>query len=150
MDLQELYKEVILDHNKNPRNKGRVADANRHASGYNPLCGDMVALTLHTEGDKVTEIAFDGEGCAISTASASMMTEAIKGKTIEEAEEIFRAFQKMVTSQGEEPEISEALDEELQAFAGVRALPVRIKCAILPWHALHAALAGEEKEVTTE
>jgi len=150
MDLQELYKEVILDHNKNPRNKGRVADANRHASGYNPLCGDMVALTLHTEGDKVTEIAFDGEGCAISTASASMMTEAIKGKTIEEAEEIFHAFQKMVTSQGEEPEISEALDEELQAFAGVRALPVRIKCAILPWHALHAALAGEEKEVTTE
>ena len=150
MDLQELYKEVILDHNKNPRNKGRVADANRHASGYNPLCGDMVALTLHTEGDKVTEIAFDGEGCAISTASASMMTEAIKGKTIEKAEEIFRAFQKMVTSQGEEPEISEALDEELHAFAGVRALPVRIKCAILPWHALHAALAGEEKEVTTE
>ena len=117
MDLQELYKEVILDHNKNPRNKGRVTDANRHASGYNPLCGDMVSLTLHTEGDKVTEIAFDGEGCAISTASASMMTEAIIGKTIEEAEEIFRAFQKMVTSQGEEPEISEALDEEFEELA---------------------------------
>src|SRR5256885_9094132 len=103
MDLQELYQEVILDHNRHPRNRGKVADANRHASGYNPLCGDMVALTLHTEGDKVTEIAFDGEGCAISTASASMMTEAVKGKTVEEAEAMFRAFQKMVTSPGEDP-----------------------------------------------
>lgn len=110
----------------------------------------MVSLTLHTENGRVTDIAFDGEGCAISTASASMMTEAIKGRTVEEAEEIFRAFQKMVTSPGEEPEISEALDDELQAFAGVRGLPVRIKCAILPWHALHAALTGQEKEVTTE
>jgi nitrogen fixation NifU-like protein len=150
MDLQDLYREVILDHNKNPRNKRRVEDANRHASGYNPLCGDMVSLTLHTEGDKVTDIAFEGEGCAISTASASMMTEAIKGKTVKEAEEIFRAFQKMVTTPGEEPEIDDSLDEELQALAGVRGLPVRIKCAILPWHALHAALSGEEKEVTTE
>lgn len=150
MDLQELYQEVILDHNRHPRNRGKVSDANRHASGYNPLCGDMVSLTLHTEDGRVTDIAFDGEGCAISTASASMMTEAIKGKTVEEAEEIFRAFQKMVTSPGEEPEISEALDDELQAFAGVRGLPVRIKCAILPWHALHAALTGQEKEVTTE
>src|SRR6476620_5079770 len=116
MDLQAPYQEVILYHHHHSRNRGLVCDANRQASGYNPLCGDMVALTLHTDGDRVTEIAFDGEGCAISTASASMMTEAIKGKTIEEAEEIFRAFQKMVTSQGEEPEISEALDEELQAF----------------------------------
>jgi len=150
MELEELYREVILDHNRHPRNRGKVADANRHASGYNPLCGDMVALTLHTDGDRVTDIAFDGEGCAISTASASMMTEAVKGKTVAEAEEMFRAFQKMVTSTGAEPEISEALDDELQAFAGVRALPVRIKCAILPWHALHAALSGDAKEVTTE
>ena len=150
MDLQELYREVILDHNKHPRNKGRIADANRHASGYNPLCGDMVALTIHTDGDRITEVAFDGQGCAISTASASMMTEAVKGKTVAEAEEIFKAFQTMVTSQGKEPEISEVLDDELQAFAGVRSLPVRIKCAVLPWHALHAALSGDEKEVTTE
>ena len=150
MDLQELYQEVILDHNRHPRNRGRVSDANHQASGYNPLCGDMVALTLHTDGDLITEVAFDGEGCAISTASASMMTEAVKGKTVAEAEEIFRAFQKMVTSPGKEPEISGVLDDELQALAGVRGLPVRIKCAILPWHALHAALSGDTKEVTTE
>lgn len=149
MDLRELYQEVILDHNKRPRNKGKVTNANRHAEGYNPLCGDMVALTVHTEGDKVTDIAFDGQGCAISTASASMMTEAVKGKTVEEAEEMFKAFQKMVTSQGDESEGEEQLGEEIMSLAGVREHPVRIKCATLAWHALHAALQGEEK-VTTE
>lgn len=149
MDLRELYQEVILDHNKRPRNRGRVEAANHHAEGYNPLCGDMVAITLKTEGDKVTDIAFDGQGCAISTASASMMTEAVKGKTVAEAEELFRAFQKMVTTQGEEPVGEEKLGEEIMSLAGVREHPVRIKCATLAWHALHAALADEEK-VTTE
>lgn len=146
MDLRELYQEVILDHNKRPRNRGRIEGANRHAEGYNPLCGDMVALTVQTEGDRVSDIAFDGEGCAISTASASMMTEAVKGKTISEAEDMFRAFQRMVTSASEEEE----LGEELQALAGVREHPVRVKCATLAWHALHAALAGEADKVTTE
>ena len=149
MDLRELYQEVILDHNKRPRNRGRLASSNRHAEGYNPLCGDMVALTVQTDGDKVTDIAFDGQGCAISTASASMMTEAVKGKSVEEAEELFRAFQKMVTSNGEDAEGAEQLGEEIMSLAGVREHPVRIKCATLAWHALHAALAGEEK-VTTE
>jgi len=146
MDLRELYQEVILDHNKRPRNRGRLEGANRHAEGYNPLCGDMVALTLQTEGGRVSDIAFDGEGCAISTASASMMTEAVKGKTVEEAQEMFRAFQRMVTSASEEG--VDALGDEIQALAGVREHPVRIKCATLAWHALHAALSGQEKATT--
>lgn len=148
MDLRELYQEVILDHNRRPRNKGRLEDANRHAEGYNPLCGDTVALTLVTEGDRVKNILFDGEGCAISTASASMMTEIVKGKTIEEAHDLFRSFQKMVTSQEDTPE-AENLGEEIQALAGVREHPVRIKCATLAWHALEAALVGKE-QVSTE
>ena len=149
MDLRELYQEVILDHNRRPRNRGRVADANLHAEGYNPLCGDMVALTLKTEDGKVQDIAFDGQGCAISTASASMMTEAVKGKSVSEAEEMFRAFQKMVTSPDLNGE-SEKLGEEIQALAGVKDHPVRIKCATLAWHALHEALAGHGDKVTTE
>jgi nitrogen fixation NifU-like protein len=146
MDLSELYKEVILDHNKRPRNRGRLGSANRHAEGYNPLCGDVVALTVQTDGDRVTDIAFEGEGCAISTASASMMTEAVKGRTVDEAEALFRAFQKMVTSGDDGQE----LGDEIQALAGVRDHPVRIKCATLAWHALHAALQGQEAKVTTE
>lgn len=146
MDLRELYQEVILDHNKRPRNRGRLENANGHAEGYNPLCGDMVALTLQTENGRVAEIAFDGEGCAISTASASMMTEAVKGKTVEEAEELFRAFQRMVTSASEQG--VEALGDEIQALAGVREHPIRIKCATLAWHALHAALSGQERATT--
>ena len=149
MDLRELYQEVILDHNKRPRNRGRVSGANRHAEGYNPLCGDMVALTLKTDGDRVSDIAFDGQGCAISTASASMMTEAVKGKSVEEAEAMFRAFQKMVTSHGEDSAFEDELGDEIMALSGVRDHPVRIKCATLAWHALHAALTGDEK-VTTE
>jgi nitrogen fixation NifU-like protein len=145
-DLRELYQEVILDHNRNPRNRGRIENATGHAEGYNPLCGDMVALTLLTEDGRVKEIAFDGQGCAISIASASLMTEAVKDKTIEEAEEIFREFQEMVTSQ----EDKERDLGDLEVLAGVREYPVRIKCAVLPWHALHAALQGSEEPVTTE
>lgn len=148
-DLRELYQEVILDHNKRPRNHGRVADANRHAEGYNPLCGDVVNLTMRTNEGVVEEIAFDGQGCAISTASASMMTEAVRGKSLPEAEKIFRSFQRMVTSDGASDSEEEELGE-LAVLSGVREHPVRIKCATLAWHALNAALKGDEGTVTTE
>ena len=146
-DLRELYQEIILDHNKRPRNRGKLPQANREAEGHNPLCGDQVRVTLITENDLVSDIAFEGQGCAISTASASLMTEAVKGKTVEEAEVIFREFQQMVTETGDASDHSSLGD--LEVFQGVREHPVRIKCATLPWHTLHAALSGEEK-VSTE
>jgi len=146
-DLRELYQEVILDHNKRPRNRGRLEDVTNEADGHNPLCGDAVHVTIHAENGKINEIAFDGQGCAISTASASLMTEAVKGKTIEEAEEIFREFQTMVTTPGSDEDHEDL--GSLVALAGVREYPVRIKCATLPWHTLHAALAGVDK-VSTE
>ncbi len=146
-DLRELYQEVILDHNRNPRNRGRLEHSTSHAEGYNPLCGDMVTLTLLSEDGIVKDIAFDGQGCAISTASASLMTEAVKGKTLEEAEDLFRGFQSMVTNTEDAPH--EDLGN-LEVFASVKDFPVRIKCAILPWHALHAALVGKDEPVTTE
>ncbi len=148
IDLRELYQEVILDHNRRPRNKGRVPGATASAAGHNPLCGDNVTVTLKTVDGRVADIAFEGVGCAVSTASASLMTEAIKGKTVEEAEEIFRRFQKMVT-QIDEGHEDEGLGD-LNVLAGVRAYPVRIKCATLPWHTFHAALLGEEDAVSTE
>ncbi len=146
-NLRELYQEVILDHNKRPRNRGKLADATNEADGHNPLCGDQVHVTLHTRDGQIDSIAFEGQGCAISTASASLMTEAVKGRTIEEAEAIFREFQVMVTT----PNDAESHEQlgSLVALAGVRDYPVRIKCATLPWHTLHAALVGEKK-VTTE
>lgn len=149
LDLRELYQEVILDHNKRPRNRGRVPEPTGEGEGHNPLCGDSVTVTLRTENGRVTQVAFEGSGCAISTASASLMTEAIKGRTVEEAEGIFRQFQGMVTETGVATDHSEMGD--LEALAGVREYPVRIKCATLPWHALHAALVGAEGErVSTE
>ncbi len=146
-DLRELYQEIILDHNRHPRNRGKLDDANREAEGHNPLCGDQVTVTLLTEGNSVMEIAFEGQGCAISTASASLMTEAVKGKSVEEAERIFRQFQEMVTQTSAPKDYPELGD--LEVLAGVREHPVRIKCATLPWHTLHAALVGDEK-VSTE
>lgn len=146
-DLRELYQEIILDHNKRPRNRGKLPQANREAEGHNPLCGDQVKVTLITENGLVSDIAFEGQGCAISTASASLMTEAVKGRTVEEAEGIFREFQQMVTETGEASDHSSLGD--LEVFQGVREHPVRIKCATLPWHTLHAALVGDEK-VSTE
>jgi len=146
-DLRELYQEIILDHNRHPRNKGRMEDPDQEAEGYNPLCGDQVHIFLKTENGKVEEIRFDGHGCAISTASASLMTEAVKGKTVDEAEAIFRKFQSMVTETGEATDHSSLGD--LEILGGVREYPVRIKCATLPWHTLHAALKGEA-EVSTE
>lgn len=138
---------MILDHNKRPRNRGRLDAPTGEAEGHNPLCGDQVAVTLRTEGGRVTDVAFEGQGCAISTASASLMTEAIKGRTVEEVERIFREFQSMVTATGTatpHPELG-----DLEVLAGVREYPVRIKCATLPWHTLNAALKGGG-EVSTE
>lgn len=146
-DLRELYQEVILDHNKRPRNRGRVEEPTAEADGHNPLCGDQVHVTIHTQNGLIDAIAFEGQGCAISTASASLMTEAVKGKTIVQAEAIFREFQDMVTSPDSQAEHDDL--GSLVALAGVREYPVRIKCATLPWHTLHAALIGDGK-VSTE
>ena len=147
-DLRELYQEVILDHNRSPRNRGRLEFPTGSAEGHNPLCGDNITVTLRTENDLVTDIAFDGAGCALSTASASLMTLAVKGRTVQEAESIFREFQSLVTDSQDEREHPDLGD--LEVLAGVRAYPVRIKCATLPWHTLNAALTGQQAEVTTE
>ncbi len=146
IDLRELYQEVILDHNKHPRNRGKLDGATGQAEGHNPLCGDQVTVYVVKENGRVVEVRFEGHGCAISTASASMMTEAVKGKTIEEAEQLFRDFQSLVTTSGP---ANEDLGD-LEVLGGVRDYPVRIKCATLPWHTLHAALQGEQTSVSTE
>ena len=138
-DLKALYQEVILDHYKRPRNFGPLADADRHAEGYNPLCGDRVKLHLRLEGDRIAGISFEGAGCAISTASASLMTEAVAGLSREEATALERRFHGLLT--GEEPEAGSGDLDKLEALAGVREFPIRIKCATLAWHALRAALA---------
>jgi nitrogen fixation NifU-like protein len=148
IDLRELYQEVILDHNRKPRNKGALEFPTGRAEGHNPLCGDNVTVTIRTANGTVQDVKFDGGGCAVSTASASLMTEAVMGKTIQEAEHIFRQFQEMVTGS---PNRSEEVDlGDLEVLAGVQAYPVRIKCATLPWHTLHAALSGNKDQVSTE
>lgn len=148
-DLRELYQEVILDHNKRPRNFQKLEGANRTAEGFNPLCGDQITVYLLVEDDVIREIAFQGSGCAISKASASMMTATVKGRTTAEAESLFETFHRMVTA-----DLSTASDPlivgKLAAFAGVREFPVRVKCATLPWHTLHAALEGREQVASTE
>lgn len=148
-DLRELYQEVILDHNKRPRNFQKLEGANRTAEGFNPLCGDQITVYLLVEDDVIREIAFQGSGCAISKASASVMTATVKGRTTAEAESLFETFHRMVTA-----DLSAASDPlivgKLAAFAGVREFPVRVKCATLPWHTLHAALEGREQIASTE
>lgn len=144
-DLRDLYQEVILDHTRRPRNFGTLANANREAKGYNPLCGDQVSVYLHMEGDRIQDIAFQGSGCAISTASASLMTEALKGLTVQEARELFHGFHGLVTTGGD----PEALGK-LAVFSGVREYPIRVKCATLAWHAVQAALDQQDHPVTTE
>ncbi len=148
-DLRELYQEVILDHNKRPRNFQKLEGANRAADGYNPLCGDQITVYLLVEDHVIRDIAFQGSGCAISKASASMMTAAVKGKTTAEAEGLFETFHRMVTA-----DLSAAADPlvvgKLAAFAGVREFPVRVKCATLPWHTLQAALEGRGQISSTE
>jgi SUF system FeS assembly protein, NifU family len=146
-ELNELYQEVILEHNKNPRNFREIADADRIADGNNPLCGDALRVYLQMEGDTVKDIAFKGSGCAISKASASMMTQAVKGKTREEAEILFDEFHRMVTGKLD-AETEENHLGRLKIFAGVLEFPARVKCASLSWHTLHAALNNEETAST--
>jgi nitrogen fixation NifU-like protein len=146
-DLRELYQEVILDHYKKPRNFRKLEEA-RHVEGYNPLCGDKVTVYVQLEGDLVRDVSFQGSGCAISTASASMMTESLKGKTRAQAEAIFQSFHNLLTGK---PQSSDGGGlGKLEVFAGVREFPVRVKCATLAWHTFHAALEGEDKTVSTE
>ena len=149
-ELRDLYQEVILDHNKKPRNYGALPEANRHADGHNPLCGDQISVAVKLSGDVIEDIRFEGQGCAISKASASMMTAELKGKTLTEAESIFGTFHEMVAGpkELEEDEI-EALGK-LAVFSGVREYPARVKCASLAWHTLHAALENQEQPVSTE
>lgn len=145
-DLRDLYQEVILDHYRHPHNFGPLAGANRHAEGFNPLCGDRLTLHLKVVDGVIEAARFEGEGCAISTASASLMTDALKGKTEAEAEALFAGFHALLT--GETP-ASTTLGK-LQVLAGVREFPTRIKCATLAWHTLHAALHEESQPVSTE
>jgi nitrogen fixation NifU-like protein len=147
-ELSELYQQVILDHNKKPRNFRKLETANHSAEGFNPLCGDQLTVYLNLEGDVVKEISFEGSGCAISKAAASMMTQAVKGKTKQEAEELFTEFHGMVTGALDEESTSNGLGN-LKIFSGVREFPVRVKCASLPWHTMHAALNNQEL-VSTE
>jgi nitrogen fixation NifU-like protein len=144
-DLSDLYQQVILDHNRRPRNRGKLPQATRVAHGDNPSCGDQCSVYLNLDGDKISDITFDGSGCAISQASASLMTTQLKGKTTEEAQKLFDEFHEIVTSGKEPEEIS-----DIAAFAGVHAFPARIKCATLGWHAALNALKGDDAPATTE
>jgi len=146
--LTDLYQEVILEHSRNPKNFGEPADANRQARGNNPLCGDRVSVYLTVDGEQINDAHFDARGCAISIASASMMTEMIKGKSVEQAKSLLERFQKLVTSD-ESGDVDDDLSE-IVSLSGVRAFPTRIKCATLAWHAMSAALDGDEKDVKTE
>ena len=148
-DLRELYQSVILDHNKKPRNFREPDGANRCARGDNPLCGDKLTVFLTIEDDVVKDAAFLGTGCAISTASASLMTEAVKGGSTAAAEKLFEGFHALVTSDATAPVEDRGLGK-LEVFAGVSEFPVRVKCAILAWHTMRAALGGGAEMVSTE
>jgi nitrogen fixation protein NifU and related proteins len=142
MDLGALYEEVILDHNRSPRNWGEIPDA-RHVEGRNPLCGDRISLSVKVDGDVITDIRFMGEGCAISKASASMMTQALKGKTVSDAEKLYTDFHSLVTGRSTESPPDKSLGS-LRAFAGVARFPTRVKCATMAWHALKEGLATSD------
>ncbi|HYY96909.1 MAG TPA: SUF system NifU family Fe-S cluster assembly protein [Pyrinomonadaceae bacterium] len=146
-ELSELYQQVILDHNKKPRNFRELEGANRTAEGFNPLCGDQLTVYMLLDEGVVKDLSFVGTGCAISKASASMMTQAVKGRTREEALALFEEFHRMVTGELDE-EAEENHLGRLKIFAGVRDYPARVKCASLPWHTMHAALEGEESATT--
>ena len=146
-DIKDLYQEIIVDHNRNPRNFGVIADADKTVEGFNPLCGDKLKLYIKIDGQNISDIAFDGTGCAISVASASLMTDAMKGKSIDEAETLFNNFHSLITT---ENEIDSDHLGKLAVLAGVKDFPARVKCASLCWHTLHSALIGDDKSVTTE
>ena len=147
-DLSDLYQEILLQHNSKPRNFRKLDDANRTADGYNPLCGDIVHLFLKVDDGVITDVGFQGSGCAISRASASMLTESVKGQTVDRAQEVFDAFHRMLTDP--DAEVDYDTLEDLESLAGVSEFPTRIKCAILAWHTLRAALDGHADPVTTE
>ena len=148
-ELRDLYQEVILDHNKRPRNFGLLEDADREAEGYNPLCGDRLTVHVKLDGDVIQEIRFEGEGCAISTASASVMTETLKGKTIQEARVLFETFHDLVTGKSDGA-TDLATIGKLAVFSGVSEFPVRVKCATLSWHTTQAALDESGETISTE
>ncbi len=148
-DLNELYQEMILDHNQRPRNFAKLDGANRQAEGYNPLCGDHLTVYLKLEKDVIQDISFQGSGCAISKASASMMTAALKGKTRDEATALFKEVHKMLTGT-QDGTIDWQTIGKLKVLSGVFQFPVRVKCATLPWHTLNAALEGKEDTISTE
>jgi len=148
-DLETLYQDVILDHARRPRNRRELDNADRHAEGYNPLCGDKVTIYLHLVGDRIADVSFKGSGCAISTASASILTETVKGKTRAEAEALFQTFHGLVTGHSGPAAGAPPLGK-LAVFAGVSKFPVRVKCASLAWHTLRSALAGSPAVATTE
>jgi nitrogen fixation NifU-like protein len=149
-DLRDLYQEVILDHSRSPRNFGFPAGCNRRAVGHNPLCGDRITVELLLKGDCIQSIGFEGSGCAISTAAASTMTEAVKGKTVAEAEQLFAEYLRLVTGKVDPLEIDLEFLDRLAAFGGVAEFPMRVKCATLAWHTLQAALTADAATVTTE
>ena len=149
-DLKDLYQEVIIDHSKRPRHFGKLAEANREAEGFNPLCGDQLTVELIVEDGLVKDAAFEGAGCAISTASASLMTDMVRGKTEAEAQEIFRRFQDLVTRKDPPTEDDLLKLEKLAALTGVRVFPSRVKCATLAWHTLRAALDADGSVAHTE
>ncbi len=143
-ELRDLYQEMILDHGKRPRNF-RAQDGADSANGHNPLCGDRITVYVRTDGKRIVDVSFQGSGCAISTASASIMSEALKDKTLDEAQALFRRFHDLVAAEGDDEELG-----KLAVFKGVREFPMRVKCATLAWHTLRAALTHDESVVTTE
>lgn len=147
-DIKDLYQEVIVDHNRNPRNFGRLDPAGKTLEGFNPLCGDRLTLYMNLDGGRISDISFDGHGCAISIASASLMTEGLKGKSIEEASRVFTDFHELLTDTARVIDLASM--GKLAVLAGVREYPSRVKCATLCWHTLRALLAGDETPVSTE
>ena len=146
-DIKDLYQEIIVDHNRNPRNFGIIDNADKIIEGFNPLCGDKLKLYLKTEGQNIADISFDGSGCAISVASASLMTDAMKGKSINDAELLFNSFHELMTNENSADEKSLG---KLAVLAGVKDFPARVKCATLCWHTLHSAITGDKETVSTE
>jgi nitrogen fixation protein NifU and related proteins len=149
-DMRELYQEVILDHSRKPRNCTALEEPDRQADGFNPLCGDRVTVYIRLDGDRIEELSFQGAGCAISTASASLMTEFLRGRTVAEAASLFDRFHELVTGDPTGPDAEAPELGKLNVFAGVREYPSRVKCATLAWHTLHAALKDARTPVTTE
>ena len=148
MDLNDLYRDVIVDHNRNPRNFRPMPDADCHAEGFNPLCGDRLTLFVRLDGDRIADVSFQGSGCAISVASASLLTESVRGRTVPEAERLFETMHAMLTR--EDAAVDVASLGKLGALSGVREFPARVKCASLCWHTLDAALHREPDAVSTE